>query len=394
MLPSSRFRTLWTQRAFLAQVAAKFRLQPLAAGLTRRILNRSPYPLPPVVILQLTEACNLRCKMCYEWGRTGTQLQEGREGPATLALEVVESLLDECRPQRPFYSLFGGEPLLYPGFERMLERAKKNGSCMETVTNGTLLSRNAAMLTELGMDLVRVSLDGPREVNDEQRGRGTTDRVLAGLEALYLEKQRTRRHSPLLGVICTVTLDNWHSLERLFCRELDLRLLDLVTLQMQTFVTREMGLAYEKVLEREFGCAGASVWRGMLRDPAEFTALDLGEMLRQAGRVRAKLLQNGIPTLLFPNTWTEENLSMYLGARWAKMRDWKGHCIAPWVVTDVTARGEVAPCHIFYDLTVGKLGDQGLRAVWNGEAFDRFRKYMQKRLLPICPACCQYYGYP
>jgi len=393
MLLASRFRSVWTQRAFLWQVAGKFRLQPLVAGLTRRVFARSPFPLPPVVILQLTEACNLRCRMCYEWGRTGTQLQEGRGGPATLPLGLVESLLDDCRPERTFYSLFGGEPLLYPGFEKMLERAKRNGSSMETVTNGTLLARNAAMLAELGMDLVRVSLDGPREVNDEQRGRGTTDRVMEGLEALYREKQRTGRTSPLLGVIYTVTRDNWHCLERLFCRDLDLRWIDFVTLQMQTFVTREMGLAYERILRREFGCTGTATWRGMLRDPGEFGDLDLGELLRQARRVRSTLLRSGIPTLLFPNTWSEENLSMYLKANWTRMRDYKGHCIAPWVVTDVTARGEVAPCHIFYDLTVGNLGERGIREIWNGEAFNRFRRYMKGRLLPVCPACCQYYGY-
>ena len=394
MTPLSRVRSLWTERAFLWHTAEKFRLKPLFAHLTRRLFTRSPFDVPPVIILQLTEACNLRCRMCYEWGQTGHQHREGKGPPATLSLEMVESLLEDCSKEKTFYSLFGGEPLLYPGLDKVLETAKRHGSSMETVTNGTLIAGKAAMLVELGMDLVRISLDGPCEINDAQRGKGSYDKVLHGMETLYEERARCGKGGPLVGIIYTVTPENHLAMEQLFCRDLDLRWVDFVTIQMQTFVTEGMGRGYGRVLQREFQQTGDTHWKGMLREPEEFTGMDLKEMLRQLRKVRSALLRQGIFLLLLPNTWTERNLALYLQARWQEMKDYKGHCIAPWAVTDVTARGAVAPCHIFYDLTLGNLQSQSIREIWNGGAFNHFRSYMQKHLLPICPACCQFYGYP
>ena len=160
-------RALWQERDFLWQTAVKFRLKPYHAHRTRKRSARSPFDVPPAIILQLTEACNLRCRMCYEWGETGHQRQVDRGKPAVLPLDAVENLFDDCRGERTFYSLFGGEPLLYPDLERVIEGAKRVGSAIESVTNGTLIGDRADMLIELGMDLVRVSLDGPAGTDRE-----------------------------------------------------------------------------------------------------------------------------------------------------------------------------------------------------------------------------------
>ena len=64
------------------------------------------------------------------------------------------------------------------------------------------------------------------------------------------------------------------------------------------------------------------------------------------------------------------------------------------MVTDVTASGDVAPCHVFYDLTMGNIRTASIGEIWNGEAFNCFRGHIRNHLLPVCPACCQFYGYP
>ncbi len=394
MLFPQRARSLWAGKTFYRQVLEKFRVEPLRAHLSRRSSADSPFSLPPVIILQLTEACNLRCRMCYEWGETGQQHQPEKKKPATLSFDLVETLMEDCRREKTLYSLFGGEPLLYPDLERVIHTAKRVGSSIETVTNGTLLAGKAKMLVQEGLDLVRVSLDGPREINDAQRGSGSYDRVLQGLEELYREKRRSRRGNPMTGIICTVTPWNCLSLERLFCHDLDLRWVDFVTLQMQSYITEEMGRAYGQVLEKTFRTGKGTYWQGLVRSPESFSEIDLREMLHQVRKIRRVLRRNGIFLLLLPNTWTERNLRSYLQAEWREMADFRNHCIAPWVSTDVTARGDVAPCHIFYDLTMGNLHEKGIREIWGGEAFRRFRGYMQSRLLPVCPACCQFYGYP
>src|SRR5580765_5187883 len=88
-------------------------------------------PMPTFVQLRVTNLCNLRCKMCGQWGETGIY-RSGASAAATdgeqersrireliglkrqLSLADYLRLLDELVPSRPIISLFGGEPLLYP----------------------------------------------------------------------------------------------------------------------------------------------------------------------------------------------------------------------------------------------------------------------------------------
>src|SRR5512139_698753 len=179
--------------------------------------------LPRAVSLQVTEACNLRCRMCYEWGDTGIYSRpDGPRKAAVLDLELAKRVVDELAPVRPYYSLFGGEPLMYPGLEELVRAIKQAGSFIDTPTNGTLLAKHAAMLVETGFDYVRVSLDGPRDIDDRQRGAGSYDEAMAGIAALQREKRETGNTVPMVGIIYTVTPENHTSLERFFLRDLDL----------------------------------------------------------------------------------------------------------------------------------------------------------------------------
>src|SRR5438128_3751128 len=90
-----------------------------------------PVPMPTFVQLRVTNLCNLRCKMCGQWGDTGIFRANGAESATDgereksriqeligrkrqLALADYVRLLDEVAPFHPIISLFGGEPLLYP----------------------------------------------------------------------------------------------------------------------------------------------------------------------------------------------------------------------------------------------------------------------------------------
>src|SRR5690349_4644368 len=95
--------------------------------------------LPRWIFLQLLEHCNLRCRMCYEWGDTGPY----RDKPSLkkLDIEVIKAIIKECEPVRPYYELFGGEPLMYPHIEEVLFAIQHAGSRVHLPTNGTLLEK-------------------------------------------------------------------------------------------------------------------------------------------------------------------------------------------------------------------------------------------------------------
>ncbi|HEV8269044.1 MAG TPA: radical SAM protein, partial [Thermoanaerobaculia bacterium] len=102
-------------------------------------------PFPTFVQLRVTNLCNLRCKMCGQWGDTGIFRSDGTSASATdgakererikeliglgrqLALADYVTLLDEIAPTKPIVSLFGGEPLLYPDILPLVREIKKRG---------------------------------------------------------------------------------------------------------------------------------------------------------------------------------------------------------------------------------------------------------------------------
>jgi len=355
--------------------------------------EKKPLNPPLSLALHLTEACNLRCKMCYEWGETGA-FSTGRDGakPKFIDFDALKGVIDELAPRRPYYSLFGGEPLMYPKLEELIVAMKEAGSFIDTPTNGTLLEKNAEMLVRTGFDVARVSIDGPREINDAQRGKGSYDRAMAGIEALHRAKQKSKSRSPSIQIIYTVTPENHLAIERFFLEDLYLPAIDMVSIQTQNFLTREMGEAYGKMIESEFGETGGRYWKGLTRPTDDFRDMDFAELSRQANLVRRRLAEQKKNTLFLPPTFSEQNLAAYFSADWGEMTDKYSKCPVPWAGADITAAGDVAPCHVFYDLTMGNVHEQSFTDIWNGERYNKFRDHIANSgLMSICHGCCILY---
>ncbi len=350
---------------------------------------------PAVITLQITESCNLRCKMCYFYGTTGSYTSnQNKNIPKILKLDLINSLVEELKPFRPFYSLFGGEPFTHPDIEEIVQLIKSAGSSIETPTNGTLLPKVAEMLVRTQFDLIRVSLDGPREINDAQRGKGSYDKAIAGIKALHETKLKAKSTRPRIGIIYTITPTNYTALEKLFFEELDLSILHLVDLQMENFITEELGNQYAQFLKSEFNITSNTYFKGLIRSPKDIQNIDVRELSRQVENVSKYLISKGINITFSPPTFSIENLSAYLKADWNKMTDIYRSCRVPWLATDITAAGDVAPCHIFYDLTFGNLYQNSFMEIWSGEKFQRYRNFMKKnKFMPICPGCCILYIY-
>lgn len=349
--------------------------------------------LPRSVALQVTEACNLRCKMCYYWGETGCYSNaETNRKPGVLDFELLKPTLHFLSTVKPFYSLFGGEPLLYPQLEELILTVKGLGSIIDTPTNGTMLEENASMLVRTGFDSVRVSIDGPHEINDLQRGKGSFDKAMAGIETLYQEKLKNGKRTPIIDVIYTITPTNYLSIEQFFLEELNLSAIDRVSIQMENFLTVQMGESYSNFLKSVFNLTSEMYWRGLLRSPDDFSGMNTRKLALQVNKVYKTLESLGKKILLLPPTFSRENLSAYLKADWDKMGDRYHSCLVPWYSVDITASGDLAPCHVYYDLTMGNLHEQSFEEIWNGDRYQKFREYMlQNKFMSICPGCCILY---
>ena len=159
----------------------------------------------PVVVWNCTRACNLRCVHCYS---NSGACRHGAEMTTDQGLAMLEDLAAFGVPVVLFS---GGEPLLRPDLQALVERAVGLGMRAVISTNGTLIDRETAeRLAGVGLSYVGVSLDGLRETNDRFRGLdGAFERALAGI--------RTAREAGIkVGLRFTITLRNAEEVGGLF----------------------------------------------------------------------------------------------------------------------------------------------------------------------------------
>ena len=134
--------------------------------LTVRLLRKR---IPVTIGWCITYRCNLNCAYC---GRSSIQLDE-------ISTEEALQLVDEMADAGvEVVALGGGEPLLREDLGAIARRMKEKGFYISLDTNGTLISKQEPAVKYF--DLVKVSLDGPRDITDETRGRECFDRALQG----------------------------------------------------------------------------------------------------------------------------------------------------------------------------------------------------------------------
>ncbi len=153
---------------------------------------------PPFLMLALTDACNLRCRGCWI---TSIEETQHAAAPRELSVEQVQTAIDAGKKQACYYyTLLGGEPLMYPHLWEILER---NRDCyFQVITNGVFLDEAAAKrLRACGNVTVLLSLDGTQACNDRRRGEGVYEAVKEAARQLH-------RQGILFGVATTVTAEN------------------------------------------------------------------------------------------------------------------------------------------------------------------------------------------
>jgi len=131
----------------------------------------------PVVVWNMTQACNLRCRHCYAHAIAEAS---DNELTTTQAREMIDDLSGFGVPVILFS---GGEPLLRNDLVDLAGYAVKKGMRAVISTNGTLITaEKARALREVGLSYVGVSLDGLEDVHDRFRGkRGAFKEAIEGI---------------------------------------------------------------------------------------------------------------------------------------------------------------------------------------------------------------------
>lgn len=357
------------------------------------ITNILQNKLPIWVTLQLTDACNLRCKMCYEWGENGSY--HGRK-LSRLDKDVAFRVIDECLPVKPYFALFGGEPMMYPWFEDIVGRIRHGGSRVDVPTNGTFLKRKAESLVETPPNRLWVSLDGPEEINDAQRGENVYKKVQEGVETLFELRETKGLKEPKIGYTFIVTPHTHLYIQGFFEKCLNLDMVDHISIEFQTFATEQEHEKHLRLFKRLFGVQETPCAAGMIDDVRKFEMMDYSAIESQISWVQKECIKRDIYFVCYPKTIAHDNYKAYFNKQYQNLIDKRDNCFFPWIYMEVASNGDVTPCHTFYDVPLGNVNNSSVPEIWNGSVMKNFRRQLRNEggLFPICGSCARYYADP
>jgi radical SAM protein with 4Fe4S-binding SPASM domain len=157
---------------------------------------------------ELTERCNLGCRMCYVCRSPGDEAQRRRELTAAGWFDLARQAADNGTV---FLLLTGGEVFLRQDFFDIYTPLTRMGFTLTLYTNATLVTDGvAARLAEAPPGRTEVTLYGATAATYEAVTGvpGSYARCCAGIEAL-------RRHRVQLGLKTTITRQNVAELDRM-----------------------------------------------------------------------------------------------------------------------------------------------------------------------------------
>jgi radical SAM protein with 4Fe4S-binding SPASM domain len=325
---------------------------------------------PPVELqVEVTAACNLRCRMCLVSYRKPIDRVRGSVG-----LDELRQLLDTI-PSLERLTLQGlGEPLLAPDIEKLVREAKDRGIEVGFNTNGVLLDeRRAALLVDLGIDWVHVSLDaasaGPFEAI---RAGASFDRIVANLRRLVDVRSRAGSSKPAI------------QLNSVLMRRTLRELIPLVRLAKDIGVDR----LWVQQLSHDFSDTAADeAYAGLRRFVDEEILwgddVDVASVSHVVGAARRLADELGLDIRL-PETQPAERAPAALPCDW------------PWRSSYVNHDGRVQPCCMVMGserATMGNAFEDGFESVWNGERYVEFRRRLLSDDPPeVCRGCAHHRG--
>lgn len=323
---------------------------------------------PRELQLEVTGACNLRCRMCLVRYRPPLSRTAGN-----MKFETFRTIVDELTDLEKLTLQGLGEPLLNPDLVPMVGYAAARGVRVGFNTNATLLTAEAARrLITAGLDWLHVSVDGAeRDTYAYIRGRNERDRV--GRNVASLVAVRHELDAKLAVSIVFVAMRT--------------NIAELPTLVEQTAAWGVPTLRVQN-LSHDFSDTAGSDGYAEIRRFTEAQALWTDDVrvhdVFQAARERATELgiDLRLPEVAEPAT---------------PRRAGTPGCAWPWTAAYVTHDARVQPCCMVMGAeraVLGEVREPGdLRRVWTSEPYERFRAALVGDTPPdVCRGCSMYRG--
>lgn len=386
MIPVRNIRRFISKALAQPKYAASVALHRLG-GYARYFAGAGRAPLPESVTIFMTHACNLRCKMCGQWGEKGATRAENREFVShTLSRDELHALVDELARFKANITLFGGEPFLHRDCIDTIRRIKSHGMHCLVITNGTMLKNVADEIVSAGLDELNLSLDGYGGMHDSIRGiDGLFERVAEGVAAVNDARDRHGAQRPLLNLQCTIMKDNYMRLPELFeaarrFKAHSLTFHHLIYLNDSVYAAQQSCIASVLPGTRSHG------WEGFIFEHG----MDVERLVAAVRDVTA--VKHDIPVTVYPNL-TDDGIRQYYAGPGRVPDGYSPRCLSPWMAGYVFPDGMVRPC-LNLDYAFGSIRTSSFQDAWNSTAALTYRRAIKRRkLFPACARCTELYRY-
>jgi MoaA/NifB/PqqE/SkfB family radical SAM enzyme len=325
---------------------------------------------PPLLWLESTARCNLRCGKCgHAVDAPGSARILPRNLPDAVVDEADEYFAAAVKVRTSGY----GEMFLFSRLRSLVERIKRYECWVEGTTNGVIIAPSEVdWLVQLGYDQLVFSIDGVEPATMQRLRGADLDRIWDILGYIKGKKEEWNSGKPQIVVGFVAQSDNLHELPALVRKlaEFNICLIAVNTLHYKKYVpgTEDpYGRLYHD-------CSLANLERGrveaLIEEAREIAAganigynvyIDLDRVYREAAEDADD--EDGEFVTLFaePAPPPPSSLEPF-------------YCVYPWTSLFVTARGSTTVCCSMRG-EIGTVLESGdLDRVWNGEPLREIRK--------------------
>jgi MoaA/NifB/PqqE/SkfB family radical SAM enzyme len=302
----------------------------LSYGLS--LVSKKPlvWGYPPILMLEPTNICNLRCPLCP----TGNQTLQREKG--MMELSLFRKVVDEVHPYTSIFLLWSqGEPFLNPHFLEMVRYAADHDIFTWVSTNANA-EMDAEAIVRSGMDSLIISLDGAtQETYNQYRVNGDITKVWENVRNIVAWKKKLKSATPFLEWQFLMMKHNEHELA------LIQKLADELEVDAVVFKTVQI---YEEA--------------------------DIERFLPINPKYRRYKILNG-------------NFQLKHGV--------KNRCIRLWIEPVINWNGDVSVCCFDKDIkyAVGNVRENSLASVFRGKSFQNMRQRVltHRAGMPLCLNC-------
>ncbi len=295
------------------------------------LLKKSIYwGFPPVVMIEPTNICNLKCPMCPSGNGTL------KRAKGYMEFSTFKIIIDEIKNKSFMVVLWNqGEPYLNKDFLKMVKYASDKGLFTLVSTNANI-DINVEETVKSGLDSIIVSLDGSTQATyNKYRVNGELNKVLENVRKLVEIKNKLNVKHPLIRWQFIVMKHNEHEIESIkrLANELGVENLEFKTVQI-------------------------------------YSKDDIHHFLPENPKYRRYKIKG-------------DDFELKFGI--------KNRCRRIWTNAVVNWDGEVAICCFDKDVEykIGNIKDKPLAEIWKNDSIQKIRNKIlsNRKEIPICRNC-------